>query len=205
MAFGFVRQPGSAKRYFNPLTGVTLSRRQYAALTERERAAAVAALRRAADDLETGVADTVADALSGARAAQRGAFDEAVAAQRAAAQAQREAEALRAAGFRPKLGGIRHDRASRLQNQYNALLETFVRSERAKGHQITKRQARSDDRFKRAVKMIRTKRRFGETNFQRVGRLEAVRQGFAQIGTEDQFRQVYEQLRAMAEDMDDAA
>ena len=202
MAFGFVRQPGSAKRYLNPLIGVTISRRQYAALTERERAAAIATLRRSADDLESGVADTVADALSGARATQRAAFDEAMEAQRAAALAQREAEALRAAGFRPRLSGAGRERASRLQNQYNALLETFVRSERAKGRPISKRAARSDDRFKRAVKMIRTRRRFGETNFQRAVRLEAVRQGFQAIGTEDQFRQVYEQLRAMAEDMD---
>jgi hypothetical protein len=205
VAFGFVRQAGPSKRYLNPLTGVSLSRRQYAKLTERERAAAVAALRQAATDLESGAADTVADALAGARAAQGDALAAARAAQRAAEQAQREAAALRAQGFRPKLSGTRRENADRLQRQYNALLETYVRSQRAKGRKITKSQARRESDFKSAVRMIRTKRRFGETNMQRQARQQAREYGFAILGGADQFRQTYKTLREIAAEMDEGA
>lgn len=90
------------------------------------------------------------------------------------------------------------------QRQYNSLLSTYVKSERAKGHKINKQQARKSDEFKRAVKMIRTKRKIGETKAQREGRQEAVRMGFDQIGGYKSFQENYENQMEETE-LDEAA
>lgn len=95
----------------------------------------------------------------------------------------------------------RRARVSKMQSQYNAMLESYVRSQRAQGNRINKKQARESAEFKRAVRMVRTKRRIGETDMQRQARQEARRMGLAQLGGEEFFRRVYDQQ--LAQQMED--
>lgn len=93
-------------------------------------------------------------------------------------------------------------RQSKMQSQYNALLESYVRNQRAQGNIITKKQARESDTFKRAVQMIRTKRRVGESDMQREARQQARRMGMDIVGGDEFFRRVYDDL--LAQQLDDA-
>lgn len=82
------------------------------------------------------------------------------------------------------------------QRQFNSLLETYVRSERAKGRKINKIEARKSDEFKRAIKMIRTKRKIGESKAQREARQQAVQMGFDMLGGYKSFQEAYDDAQA---------
>jgi hypothetical protein len=180
MAPGFKRLPGKSRNYINAATGQVLSRRQYDKLV----AASTKAAKPAAPGSRgftklPGSARRYVDNATGQTISRR--------------QRDNLADALGQRTRKPLSPSL-----SAKQRQYNALLESYVRNRRRQGFPISKSEARKSEDFKRAVRMIRTRRRVGETDMQRDARLEARRMGIEAVGGHQLFQEAYDDQLAQA-------
>lgn len=181
MAFGFVRQPGTRRRFLNTETGEEISYRQYNKVLDRLGArqpalkTSVEALRAAENELER-----IRQSLA-SRSAQLDA--------RETLLAERERElALERQLFRA-------ERQGRGQRRYNAALEAYTRAQRLRGRpRLTKTQARAEPVFKQALADLK-----GRANPNRNPNIAdanrfARQKALATLGGDAFFRDQYESL-----------
>ena len=141
MAFGFIRLPGTSRRFQNIESGETISYRQYNKHLDRLGARAPA--------LKTSIEAIRAteDELARIRAS--------LASREAELQAREALVAERERALELERELFRAGRQSAGQRRYNAALESYVRSARLRGRRINKREARSEPAFRQAMKNLK--------------------------------------------------
>lgn len=181
MAFGFTRQRGTGRGYVNDsnpdfATGQRLSRRQYDKYVETlgKRSHGADIIRETERQLET-----LRDQLS-----------------RRSADLDRQADALRLAELELEYerASFRMERTSAGQRRYNSALSSYVKTQRARGRRITKREAAQSPEFKSIMTDLR-----GQTNRSRNPNIADAnrfrrRKALDRLGGDQAFRDEYELL-----------
>lgn len=198
MAHGFRRAQGTARGYVNVdnpdfAPGHRLSRRQYDAYAERLGArthrprmadltgaiqATQATLRQTQADLDRLAAELAAEG----RAQTRGAI-------LVARRRQREAQRLEQEITRQL---EREDRTAKGLRRYHAALQSYVEEQRARGRDVSPRQAANDPAFKEAVKLL--KGRPNPRGSERIRRenAEGRKRAITALGGSAAFKEVYD-------------
>ena len=183
MAFGFTRQPGPSRNYVNESNpdfaiGMKLSRRQYDAYIEklgkRTHLPGAEAIRETERLLEQVRANLVL---------RENELD------------RREAElALREAELQLEQQLFRRGRQNAGQRRYNAMLDAYVANERRKGRTVTKRDARSEPRFKQIMSDIKgTPNKRKNPNVAAANKIRR-RAALEAVGGQAAFREYYDGL-----------